>query len=460
MTAVPRRRREPVRPWVPDPLLRAFFDAASDAFILLDTDDTIRAWNHRAAALLGWTADEAVGRSWTDLIGATASTVRHRDGTDRAVETDVTDIVEHEHRWRIVALRERSHRTLGDGEQFQAQVLDNVRDSVIVVDQHGRVRYWNRGAEAIYGYSAAEMLGCSIQRIHPPGQSMTVDLHRILESGESLEELERVRKDGTTVWVDVRRTVMRDAKGAVVGLLGVAKDVTERRRVTAALEESHGQLRSLADRLRRVREEERSAIARQIHDEMGQVLTALRLDVSWLEARLPAADQALHDKCAAMARLIEDTIGHVRVLATELRPAVLDDLGLSAAIEWEAQGFARRTGIPCDLRLAADLSGLDADRATDLFRILQEALTNVARHARARQVGIRLELSRDTLLLQVDDDGRGITATEAADPRALGLLGMRERALRWSGAVEVQARRAGGTSVTVRIPLPCQPSTP
>jgi len=343
-------------------------------------------------------------------------------------------------------------------ERLQSRILENVHDSVILVDLRGQVQYWNQGAEALYGYRAAEILGRSIGAVLPEGEAVAPDLERVLAAGDASEEAARRHKDGTTLWVETRRSVMHDTAGVVVGVLGVAKDVTQRHRVAAELERSRAQLRNLAGRLRKAREDERTLIARQIHDEMGQVLTALRLDVAWLEARVSREQTSLLDKCATMARLIEATIGQIRMLATQLRPAVLDDLGLAAAIEWETQEFGRRTGIPCSPHLRAGLAGLDPERAIDLFRILQEALTNVARHARAKHVEVRVGVMRKgkkrELVLQVEDDGRGIRPEEAADARSLGLLGMRERALLWSGGVEVRARREGGTRVTVSLPLP------
>jgi signal transduction histidine kinase len=161
-----------------------------------------------------------------------------------------------------------------------------------------------------------------------------------------------------------------------------------------------------------------------------------------------------------MAAIIEGTIGRVRTLATELRPAVLDDLGLLAAIEWETQQFARRTGIACTLELPATLPPLDADRSTDLFRILQEALTNVVRHAAAQHVDVQVRETPAELVLGVSDDGRGIGTAEATSPRSLGLLGMRERALLWNGTVDVRARPQGGTAVTVLLPLVGKRGTP
>ena len=484
MTVAPSRRAVPVRSKGPGPSLRAVLDAALDAVILMDDDGVIRFWNRQAEALLGWAAVEAVGQTFSSLIdperpagrrngaaGRSAEerrqaarrrevTARHRDGHAVPVELGITPIHDGKSRFQGAWLRDISERRRREAvERLQSSILENVHDSVILVDLRGRVRYWNQGAEALYGYKASEMLGRSIGAILPVGEAVEPDLEHVLATGDTSEEAQRRHKDGTPLWVESRRSVMRDAAGSVVGVLGVVKDVTQRHRVAEELERSRAQLRNLAGRLRRAREEERTSIARQIHDEMGQVLTALRMDVAWLEARIPREQPSLLDKCTTMARLIEGTIGQVRTLAAQLRPGVLDELGLAAAIEWETQEFARRTGIPCALHLRAELAGVDPDRAIDLFRILQEALTNVARHARAQHVEVRVVTRKGKereLVLHVEDDGRGIRPEEAADARSLGLLGMRERALLWNGGVEVRPRAEGGTRVTVRFPLPAK----
>lgn len=483
MTVAPHNRAAPVRTREPDLPLRAVLDAALEAVVLIDRGGAIRFWNRQAESLLGWTAAEAVGRPFASLIAAEPRagdperaarrapgerrqvarrrevTARHRDGHAVPVELGITPIHEGGKRFLVAWLRDVSERRRREAvERFQSFILENVHDSIIVVDLEGRVQYWNQGAEALYGYRAEEMLCQSIRAVLPEGEAVEPDLERILAAGDASEEARRRHKDGTTLWVESRRSVMRDAAGQVVGVLGVVKDVTQRHQVAEELERSRAQLRSLAGRLRKAREDERTSLARQIHDEMGQVLTALRMDVAWLEARIPREQTSLLDKCVTMARQIEETIGQVRTLATQLRPGVLDELGLAAAIEWETQGFTRRTGIPCTLHLPPELAGLDADRAIDLFRILQEALTNVARHARATGVEVRVGITRKRkereLVLSVEDDGRGIRPEEATDARALGVLGMRERALLWNGSLEVRARHGGGTRVTVRLPLP------
>jgi PAS domain S-box-containing protein len=341
--------------------------------------------------------------------------------------------------------------------RFQASLLRNVRDSVIATDLAGRVEYWNAGAEEIFGYTAEEMQGRTLDVLYPdqdPAQ-LANDLRGILGGADHIGDWLGRRKDGSGVWVDVKTSVLQDATGRAVGFLGVAKDITERKLAELARDGSHQGLRDLTGRLQQAREQERAVMARRIHDELGQVLTALAMDVAWLETRVGGRTRspALGDKCRTMASQIEQAIGRVRTLATELRPAVLDDLGLVPAIEWEIQRFAERTGVACEVDLPAPPPTLDADRATDVFRILQEALTNVMRHARAGRVRVRLRVGAKRLELEVRDDGRGIGPTQAADRRALGLLGMRERALRWGGDVDVRSEPEGGTCVRLTLPL-------
>ncbi len=348
----------------------------------------------------------------------------------------------------------------GELDPLLRAILDAALDAFVLMDGDGIIRYWNRQAETLFGWSEAEALGRSLSQTVIPErfrEGHTHGLARFLGSGAGPMVKQRVevtacRRGGEELAVELAISPIQVGDAWYFGAF--LCDISERQRVSAALQESRAQMRDFAGRLRQARESERAQIARRIHDELGQVLTALRLDIAWLEARLPKDQRPLHEKCGAMAKLIEGTIGRVRTLAAELRPAVLDDLGLPAAIEWETQEFGRRSGIACTLQLPAELASLDADRATDLFRILQEALTNVARHAGARRVEVRLRVVRGELVLHVEDDGRGITPTEATDPRSLGLLGMRERALLWDGAVDVQAGSTGGTCVTVRLPLP------
>lgn len=227
----------------------------------------------------------------------------------------------------------------------------------------------------------------------------------------------------------------------------------ERKRAEDKLRRSLEQLRALSVYLQYVREDERIRISRQVHDELGQALTGLKMDLYWLANRLPKKFRSVHDKTKAMSAHIDATIQTVRRIATELRPGILDDLGLVAAIEWQAQEFQKRTGIECVVNSDLKDTILDQDLNTAFFRIFQETLTNIIRHAQATRVEVHLQQEESTLILEVKDNGRGISEAELNDTRSIGVLGMRERAALLQGELQISGVPGQGTNVTVRIPL-------
>lgn len=338
-----------------------------------------------------------------------------------------------------------------------AALIESSDDAIITQSLEGTILTWNPGAERLYGYCRDEVVGRSIAIVVPPEQvgepeSLPVGVQR----GKHIEHLEtvRLRKDGVRIAVSVSISPIKDAEGRIIGVSSIARDITERTRAGEALARSRAQLRDFARQLRSAREAERSQIAREIHDELGQALTALKMDLFSLKHSVPAPlCDPLLVKTDEMATLIDNMVDKVRNLATELRPAVLDSLGLSAAVEWAVQQFARRTRIECALDLPAEPVRLDGERSTDLFRILQEALTNVARHARASRVDVHLRATPGEVVLEVHDNGRGITESETENSRSFGLLGMRERTLPWGGELCVRVAPQGGTSVIACIPL-------
>ena len=215
-------------------------------------------------------------------------------------------------------------------------------------------------------------------------------------------------------------------------------------------------LRALTERAEAIREDERTQIAREVHDELGQALTALKMDIAWVIRRVTANAQVT-EKLAEMARSCDEIIGSVRRISAELRPGILDDLGLAAAIEWQVEEFTKRTGIPCALLSTLGHPQLERDLATAVFRIFQEALTNIARHASASHVRVALELERGRIKLEVEDDGVGIP--ESAGNTSLGLLGMRERARRLGGECDIRRVEPRGTLVRVSVPLRFPPAS-
>jgi len=231
------------------------------------------------------------------------------------------------------------------------------------------------------------------------------------------------------------------------------EDITAERKAQEDLERSREELRNLSIHLQSVREEESTRVARKIHDELGQSLTALQMDMSWLTSRLPANNESIRKKTRSMSDLVDSTIESVHKITTELRPSLLDDLGLPAAIEWQAADFQKRSGIRCQAQIHCSDSVIDKELATTIFRIFQETLTNIARHSKATQCKVSLAGTETELCLEVTDNGIGITPWQVDDPRSFGMIGMRERAHLWGGTVHVRNAKPSGTKVRVLIPL-------
>jgi PAS domain S-box-containing protein len=263
-----------------------------------------------------------------------------------------------------------------------------------------------------------------------------------------------VRRGGEVRTLHSRGKVVADEHGLPLRMYGAVQDVTERVLAEDRLKGSNEKLRALAARLQSVREEESLRIAREIHDELGGAMTGLKIDLAWVNKRIrDASDESVKQKIASMSEMIDDTIKTIRHISSELRPSILDDLGLAATIEWQTREFETRTEIRCRITSLAEDVSLDEARATAIFRIFQEILTNVMRHAQATLVEVSMHEQNGELILRVKDNGVGIRETDVADTNSLGLLGMRERALVFGGQISIEGSEGEGTTVTVRIPL-------
>jgi PAS domain S-box-containing protein len=343
-----------------------------------------------------------------------------------------------------------------DRLRFQSLLLDSVRESIVGIDATRAVTYWNNGAQVLFGYTAEEALGRPIERLillddERARADWQDEMAQLSGQGTWQGQVRRRRKDGSVIWTDVVASAVRSAEGQGSGFIAIHRDSTDLRRSQALLCESNERLQQLAAGLMDVREQERSAIARELHDELGQDLTRLNMDLMWLAERLPRRLQT--KRTAGMVSLVERMSTTVQHLSARLRPAILDDFGLEAAIEWQAQEFEQWNGARCRLDLRLPLLPPDRDRDTTVFRILQESLTNVARHARAESVDVRCAVSGGALVLEVADDGIGIAEGTAGGPGSLGLLGMRERARTIGAEVDIVARRPRGTAVRLRVPM-------
>jgi len=233
------------------------------------------------------------------------------------------------------------------------------------------------------------------------------------EAGVAGGEWRVIWPDGSIHWIYGRWMVFKDDQGQPTRIIGVDYDITARKQAEESLRIKSDQLRALTIRVQQVREEERTMVARDLHDQIGQILTAVKMDVDWVARCLsPQDDAQLSDRLAATLNRLKDATQSLRSICTRLRPGVLDDLGLAAAIEWQVKEFASITGIHCDVSVPQEDFPLDADRSTAIFRILQEALTNVTRHAEAKMVRASLAQQDGNVLLVVQDDGKGIRESD------------------------------------------------
>lgn len=364
----------------------------------------------------------------------------------QSITVDIT-----EHREIQTALRERDERL--------RLVIDQVPAVLWTTDADLRVTSCAGAGLESLDLEAAEIIGTTLYDHFRDFESTSDPIanHLRVLAGESVTY--EVSWRGAVFEAHVEPLL--DAQGNTFGCVGVALEVTERVDAEERLRISEQKLRALASRLQNVREEEAAIIAREIHDELGQTLTGLKMDISWLQRRMaemPPSDLCaqLSDRLATMSHEADATIRTVRRISTKLRPVILDDLGLLRALEWQVEEFAGRTGIHCRLQIDTKRGHLDDERSTAVFRIFQEILTNVARHASATDVVVRLRDENGAFVLDVLDNGKGISDDDVKSSRALGILGMQERAQLCGGNVCIQQGNGRGTRVVVTVPVACQ----
>nr|MBA2320179.1 PAS domain S-box protein [Deltaproteobacteria bacterium] len=458
------------------------------------TDDNglVTRMNFAAQQILGWTIEEARGRPLDDVYQ------RIDDETRQPIRTGVEEVIQ---RGRILSQprypllttrdgatpcalvesiapiygdegviegamlvfrdenRERAHGQALEASQARtAAILEASLDAVVTIDAAGAITEFNGAAERMFGYDRDAVIGLGFADLVLParlGTAYSDAVQRDLATGEThvlgkRNEMVALRVDGTEFPVEM--VLARIPVEGAVSFTCFIRDLTAAKRSEEALRRSHQQLRALAGRVEAAREEERTRIARELHDELGQTLTAIRMDLGWLVLRTKSMPPAVAERLDAMSQLVESTFLMVRRLGTQLRPGILDDLGLAAAIEWQAREFEGRSGIRVDVDAPADVGTLDPRYATTVFRIFQELLTNVGRHSEAKRVTARLWQAEHSVEFEVRDDGRGIRPEEAANANSLGLLGMRERATLLGGSFHIGPAEGGGTLVRVTLP--------
>ena len=401
--------------------------------------------------------------AWLDLTALLVRTRRGKPVYGLAMVDDITDRKRSQQDMRTSEERYRSFVANSSEGIWRLEIEEPIDTSLPVDEQvsrlykHGYLAECNDAVARMYGYERADdIAGARFGELAEAAQPTTPATLR-----EWITKHYRLR-DWTTEIINTRqgrRVLAISLLGIVVnGMLlrawGVHTDVTEERAMTKALENSHQQLRLLSNHLQAVREKERTDLARELHDSLGQSLTSIKIALSIVQQDLrqngSKPNSAIVERFAEINKQLTETISAVKAISTELRPGLLDKFGLAAAIDWQCREFSRRTGLRCEFKIPRTKLNLPAESSTALFRILQEALTNVSQHAQATEVKVFLRIGKHDVLLTITDNGKGIAPEEMSAPVSLGLLGMRERAESIGGSFSIESIPQKGTAVRIR----------
>lgn len=331
-------------------------------------------------------------------------------------------------------------------------------EAIISVDERQQIVMFNPAAEQMFRCKIENAIGSPLSRFIPERFRAVHDQHmqRFGKTGTSERRMGNqlalfgLRADGEEFPIEASISQIEQNEKKLFTVM--LRDITQRKRYEHELEASRHQLRELAASVQAAREEEKARIARELHDDLGQQLTALKMDLSWLAQRLPQDGPPLAEKIRAMQALTDTSVASLRRIASDLRPTMLDDLGLAPAIEWLAQDFSRRTNIKIHLNMVQRAQRLTKNAETAIYRIVQESLTNVMRHARAANVYITTEYTANGFLLKIRDDGVGISPASRRKANSFGLLGMKERVHGFGGAISFSAVPDRGTTIEVELP--------
>ncbi|ACD19903.1 PAS domain-containing sensor histidine kinase [Paraburkholderia phytofirmans] len=359
-----------------------------------------------------------------------------QDSPDWSTSRNLSDI-DIEHRYRLL--------------------IEAVQDyAIFMLDAAGNVASWNLGAQRIKGYSPDEIVGRHFSRFYTDEDIAAGKPAQLLATaawqGRVEDEGWRVRKDESRLWANVVITAVHDEQGDLLGFAKITRDMTERRRLEDL---EHASAASAL--VQQARENEQRRIARELHDDLGQQITALKMTLALHETELARhfseAGRARLGSVREMADQLDAMATSMRRIAADLRPPMLDDLGLEAALEWMTEGFEQRYGVPVRCEISPDVLCLNDLAAISLYRVIQEALTNVARHARANEVFVTLSADDRHYHLQIHDDGVGLPKAPAPRADCFGLLGMRERISQLGGVLSVDSIPGRGVTITARVPL-------
>jgi PAS domain S-box-containing protein len=339
--------------------------------------------------------------------------------------------------------------------------VENTPLAVIERDEDLNITRWSEQAEKIFGWKASEVVGKNMYNqdfpiVYGDDKEKVAAIDYELTSGPIDRNLILYRnctRDGKVIYCEWYNSALRDGRGNIVTILSLTHDVTERKEADEKLNTSYEQIRSLSEHLTNVREEERKHIAREIHDELGQELSVLKMDVGSLVRKLPLEADIMRQRLGSFSGLINNIVQSVRRIASELRPSLLDDLGLTAAIAWHMEEFEKRSGVKAHFMEPKEEWILPDPVKINLYRIAQEATTNIGRHSKATEVHVNLEQNDRSIALRIFDNGAGFNAETIFKGNTLGILGMRERASIVGGKLEIRTAPGKGTEIFVSVPL-------
>jgi len=340
-------------------------------------------------------------------------------------------------------------------------IVDSAMDSILTVDAAQRIVLFNRAAEQMFGVRRDDALGSPLERFIPQRFRGAHRAH--LDKFGHTGVTSRRMGDTTTLWAlradgsefPIEASISQAGEPGSRFYTVILRDITLRKQNEETMLRQQQELRELSARVLEAREEEKTRIARELHDELGQLLTALKMDLAWLRERLPEAGPELAARADGMSALLDRTVSSSRRIAADLRPLMLDDLGLADAAQWLVDDFGKRSGVRLEMRVPeeAEFDALAKGAATAVYRAIQESLTNIARHSGAKNAWVLLAQENGEVLVEIEDDGRGVTAGDLAKASSLGLKGMRERIAYYGGSLEVARAPRGGTRLRVRMPL-------
>lgn len=465
-------------------------ESAMDPIITVDDGQRVVVFNAAAERVFKWPRTAVIGQPLEMLIperyrdahrshiarfaqtgvssrrmgGQSVLRALRADGEEFPIEASISQHEERGKKLFSVILRDVSERVTAEAliarnEARLRGILESAMDAIIITDERQHIVLFNAAAETMFGCPRNEAIGAPLAWFIPERFRDAHARHvQRFSEGDTVSRrmgaqriVTGLRRNGQEFPIDA--SISQLSESGVKYYTVILRDVTDRDRAESEIRRAHAELRELGAAAHTTREEEKSRIARELHDELGGSLTMLQMDVAWCKANLPEGTGGLAAKLDRMDSLLKTTAAATRRIAADLRPLILDDLGLPDALEWLVQDFTQRTGVACQLAMDEQLPVLPAPQSTAVFRIVQESLSNVAKHARASLVKVTIERSETEVTMTVLDNGVGLAGDQPRKPHARGLLGIRERASMLSGEASIVSAPAEGTSVKVRLPL-------